>query len=258
MEQVLKDEIQRFRWRRARLTAGLVDGSDEGEAWNPYGFEEAPMVRFLVLASDPSRDVVEFDDGLWKYFGEVNDPINGGNADWGREDVPTSNAALRASGRPGKRLARYLAVMRHGGLEMGLGNDAAYQDQEGIQWFRLLLIVGRVWSALSAYDRLRQLTHERGPWELTLALRNTKGAGLNDFAQGWEPASSWNQGPRCFASSLRRTVEIASWPEEDEVEDLAMQFGRWLEDSFGSKQRRFISRYGDLAGEFDASRYRWY
>lgn len=87
------------------------------------------------------------------------------------------------------------------------------------------------------------------PFEVTVAVRNTGGATLGGFAQGWsEPGHGlWNLAA-CLDDHvlLRREIDGPIDPEE-----CAIAIGDRLEQAFGTMQRRHLCQAGDHVGQFD-------
>lgn len=59
------------------------------------------------------------------------------------------------------------------------------------------------------------------------------------------------------ALHLRYLTRDRRW-ETYLVRELACRLGAWLEDVWGKRVRRFPACRGELAGQFDRTRYRWY
>ncbi len=96
-----------------------------------------------------------------------------------------------------------------------------------------------------------------GPWECSIALRKTGGAALGNFGAGWAEYGDPRANTRpCPEPNLLWRRELDSWPAAEETRQLAYGVGAWVEDSFGSLNRRFLAREGKLTGEFDWQRYR--
>lgn len=128
--------------------------------------------------------------------------------------------------------ARYLALHRHGGLELGLGR-LVYQvgAEQNVRVFPL----GSIIAAARTLAALQVETKERwpieGPFEMTLAVRDAGGATLGSFAQGWaEPGQGLWEFTTCLEEHLllRFEVDIAIDPKR-----YAFDLGDRLEQAFG-------------------------
>lgn len=200
--------------------------------------------------------MIDFDDDFWEWWmKERPGPVNGQPTRWGSQRKPTIDAAARCRDLMGGKCWSYIALHRHGGLEVELGKDGASNG-----YVRLILIVGRIWAALQLYRAVLERFVIAGPWEVSLALRKTEGSYLANFGQGWaEPnaALPYEVEP-CVERNVLIRQEVIEWPERTEgTRALAFTLGGRLEDAWGSPLRRFLAHRGELAGQFDHSRYRW-
>lgn len=253
-------DLQRERWRRARETFGLADpGSEEFATGGIPRLAGDIGVRLLILPSDPEACLIEFDQELWDWWlKDRPDPSDGQPTLWGDQHRPTAHAAVRFRGYGRESWMRYIALHRHGGLEVGLGRDGVYQGGDR-RVFRLLQIVGRAWSTLDLYREVIERFGVEGPWELSLALQGTAGAYLGDLATGWlEPGQDALHEPRrCVEPGLLLLREITDWPDTGGARHVAFSLGGQIEDAWGSRYRRFIAHDGGLGGQFDTEHYRW-
>lgn len=260
MSQSLVDtELRRGRWRRFRQQIALSEPSSEGFAKGGLSNRVSePSVRLLVLPDDPEADLISFDNDLWNWWLENREsPATQRQTQWGLRYEPTPTAAVRYDQGPGELWEDYLALHRHGGLEMELGRHATYSWDER-RAFRLIHIVGRIWTALDLYQEVIERFGVSGPWEVSLALRDTQGAVLGNVAEGWEnPGSGFaDEVIVCIEPGLLTRREIMEWPDAEGAKSLAFALGGWIEDSWGIRQRRFLAQRGERAGEFDIRAYR--
>jgi len=214
-------------------------------------------VRFLVLAGDPEVSRIEFDEPLWEWWkGEHESPFEGLSIDWSNTTLPTSNAAVRYVSRSEEEWNSYLALYRHGGLDMGMGPEGA-AERDGRRIFWLVRIVGRLWAALHLYRKVVARFGITGPWECSVALIKTRRGNLGNFGTGWAEYPDPLANPRaCPEPNLLWRRELDEWPAPKETRELAFAVGAWIEDSWGMQCRRFLAHSGPLAGEFDQARYR--
>ena len=253
-------DVVRARWRRWRASQRLLEPEDDGFGHGGLGRDLPDLcTRLTVLPPDPEATVTEFDDDLWAWWGtEFDDPVTGGVTSWGSEKAPTVAAALHGSRSNGEWL-RYLALHRHGGLELGLGRDGGMERDERRAFF-LIQIVHRCWVALARFGELVVRFNLEGPFEVTLALAKTETAVLANFAAGWaEPGGALGRVPTCSEPNVLARRELPSLAAGgDGPRDLAFTLGGQIEDAWGVPQRRFIARDGELEGQFDSSRVRWH
>lgn len=253
-------DVLRARWRRWRESQGLLDPEEHGFGRGGLGRELPELsTRLVVLPANPEAQVTEFDDELWEWWGaEFDDPATGSGTSWGTDTIPRVAAALHGSRWNGE-WSRYLALHRHGGLELGLGRDGGMERDER-RAFYLIQIVHRCWVALTRFGELVERYSLEGPLEVTLGLANSEGAVLANLAAGWaEPGGGFNRVPTCAEPNVLIRRELLHWEAGEEgPKALAFSLGAQIEDAWGVKQRRFIARDGELEGEFDSSRVRWH
>ena len=150
------------------------------------------------------------------------------------------------------------------GLEFGLGRVGSTgwrrsAEEEEVRVFFLTSIVGRIWVALTLYAELQQRFSIEGPWEVTVALRDSLNGVLGNVAAGWEePERTFprEELPRCPDPNVLVRREVTSWNDDDFPRSLAFDLGANIEDAFGFEGRRFLARIEPDVGLFDASRYR--
>jgi hypothetical protein len=143
---------------------------------------------------------------------------------------------------------QYLAVHRHGGVDIGLGS-LSYEVRDD-RIFPLRRIVGIIWCAAALQVELIDRHSVSGPWELTLALCRTKGATLGMFSEGWaEPYQGFHREfPTCIEDHLFIRMEIG---EVFDPETYAIEAGDRIENAFGSTRRRHLAHRGEYEGRFD-------
>lgn len=259
-------ELLRSRWRRARETLDFADlESDSFATGGLASYATDIYVRLVILPSDPEAWLVEFDEEFWEWW-LVDRPLPFGDrkVTWWHEHQPTQHAAARLRQSTDGRWENYLALYRHGGIELGLGRAGAREHtisgntDPQILWrqFHLTSIVGRLWSAIDVYGDVVEHLSLTGPWELSLALRRTEDAHLGHFGEGWkEPQIRMINGlPVCREPNLLHRREIVEWPVEDDMRELAFKLGGWIEDSWGRKERRFLANRGAYEGQFALDR----
>ena len=253
-------EVQRSRWQRMRTSLGLNDPKSETFSTGGLAASIAePSVRLLILPSDPEGRFIEFNEDFWTWWLTNHiDPANGRPDRWPQE-FPTANAAVRHTGTA-REMTGYLALHRGGGLELELGQGGAITAPEGRRYFRLSYMVGQIWSVFALYLEVIDRFSLLGPWEISCALRNTSGAVLSNFAEGWaEPGQGFFSENHLVAEpNLLGRRELHEWPGVDGVRDLAFSFGGWIEDAWEYRQRRFLAQRGSLMGQFDTTVYRSY
>lgn len=242
---------RRAEWRRYRENLGVSESvSAEQFARRGLAAHADPLdLRIVVLPADPNAtDVVPLDTETDAWLSEHRpSPYDGRPVEFGHTTRATSHALVRASWyRDDQLWNRYLAIHRHGGVETG--DAQATWEPRGRRTFALRPIVAAVWSALAIQVEAAKRWQVAGPWEFTVALRNADGAALGDFAEGWAAVGEFG---RESALCIEPTV-VHRW-EIDEIvpEELALDVGNRLENSFGTTLRRHLANRGELNGRFD-------
>lgn len=264
----LELEAIRARWRRARSAVGLLDPTREGFGSGGLG-RHVPGLRFRVLALPPDPEttvIADLDEDFWEWWKGL-DPSGLGAPSLGQllETTPTVDAAVRyrSHGAEPRRWDLYLALHRHGGVDLCLGREATYSY--GDQWsrepreaFRLIAVVGRLWSALVVQSAVLTRFHVPGPWSIVTGLIDTQGTALGHVAEGWiDPDRSFpDDVVTCPEPNVLIVRELGTWPRDAQsLRTLAFELGGAVEDAWGSRQRRFLAQSGPNQGDFDISRF---
>lgn len=252
------EEIDRFRkrWQVVRQAESLAGARGQDFALGGLGGRVADLAaRVLLLPADPEGHVIEFDEEFWSWWETSRPgPVHETSVEWGTTCSATTHAAIRFS-RSNHGWDPYLALHRCGTLEAGIGRGAAAERGE-TRVFRLVPLLGRIWSALEFYGDVVTRYEPEGPWQAVVGLRRTKGSFLSGLATGWaDPLNGMFDPTPCADEHVLLTREIPQWPSDDGVRDLAMTLGGWIENAWGYKERRFLAREGPHAGEFDRNRH---
>ena len=257
-------ELQRSRWRRVRSLLHLVDLEDERFATGGLG-QRVPglTARLLILPSDPQASIVSFDTEFWNWWASERQTPFGKQEWFGHHSKPTADGAAlfdeHHSGKDRNLWDQYLALTRSASIDAGFSRQVGRFYEDGNQFY-LINLVGRVWSLAHRYSEVVQRFELPGPFEVTLALRQTVGTYLINVGEGWRShlpgPSTWaDELVTCVSSNLIHSIEFDEWPVDSFFADLVFPFGERIEDSWGMRDRRFIAREGSYEGQFDASKY---
>jgi len=199
------------------------------------------------------RARIDFDDEFWAWWDEPREAPFGGQLMW-NSTSPTVNAAVKVR-KTGPGWSTYLALHRHGGVEVGTVDTYEAGDR---RCFRLIRTVGLLWIALDHQVDAAERFGIEGPWEVTLALHDTEGCLLGEFGEGWaEPSRTVRPQAPCFDANVVVRKELETFPRAPEpIRDLAFRFGGRIDDAWGVRQRRFLDHRGEREGEFSARRWR--
>ena len=244
-------DAQRARWRRHRETLGMVEGTGDDFGLEGLGRHVKRLdVRIVVLPADPEDDVLPLDGSALDWLKQDRPtPYGGTRPRWGNRNRATSGAlVLYEQYRDDGGWDRYVAVHRHGGLELAFGRLALARD--GTRIFPLRQIVGLAWVFLAMQAEAAERWSFKFPSELTVALRDTRAAVLGGFAEGWqEPAIGFwpPDGHHCIEDHVLLRWEFDSL----EPEPLAIDVGSRIEQAFGTVHRRHLAHRGEYEGSFD-------
>lgn len=249
-------ESRRTRWRRARAVCHLLDVEDSEFARGGLARRlDEVSVRCLVLPDDPERSLAVTDEELLarlestaQQSGKAHNVSNL----WGYgKSASAAGAALYGydSSCSGP-WNQYLCLRADGGLEIGLGSQAVWTQNE-TKCFFLTAIVARLWSAFAVHAELL-MPQADGPWEVTLALVGTEGSLLGGLAEGWEqPFGGFHDATPCRNSNVLIRVERDDLPSAGDAREFAFTLGGLIENAWGYAIRRFIARTGPLEGQLD-------
>jgi hypothetical protein len=243
-------DAQRGRWLRYRTGQRLTIEAGEDFALGDLArYVDGLDVRLAFLPDDPDADSVPLNRETLAWLKEPRPtPYGGQRPRWGHRDRATSCAlVIYDQYRDDAGWGQYLALHRHGGIELGRGNFA-YQVRD-TRVFPLRQMIGLAWIAAGLQSEVADRWHLTPPFELTVALPNANGATLGSFAEGWsEPGSGFWDFTTCIEERI-----LLRWEVDDGVdpETLALALGDHLEQAFGSTHRRYLAHRGEYQGRFD-------
>lgn len=191
-------------WRRHRRALNIDDPpSGDDFALGGIAAQALPLdARIVILPTEPlDADRVELNSATTKWLGENTRTESSAPAfRWGHSTTPSSSALVHGSWSNDERQwDRYLAIHRHGGLEAGLAR-AAWGAGDNQRLFSLRRIVAAMWAIADLQVEAADKWSIEGPWEISLALRDTAGAGLSDYAEGWPPTEISDTTTPCAAN----------------------------------------------------------
>jgi len=179
-------DAQRARWLRYRVGQRMMTEAGGEFALGGLGRDADDLdLRLLFLPDDPEGDRVPLTGETLEWLKEGRaTPYGGQPPRWGTLNRVTSCAlVIYDQYRDDAGWARYLALHRHGGIEIGYARFA-YSVRE-TRVFPLRQTVGLAWTAAALQSEISDHHQLNPPFELSLALRSTKGAILGSFAEGW-------------------------------------------------------------------------
>lgn len=250
-------ELQRERWKRARALAGIsnVDAEENFAANGLAGLLGLVSARLLVLPPDPEAVSIDFDNSaLERMKQDYELPFGGGVLDLGSVTRTTSRSIVRGYVADDGTWAQYIALHRNGGMEFGLSETSRIPTDKPKRFFlrgilSFVALIGEMQREIN--DKYRII----GPFEVDLAVPNTKGSELADVATGWPGPDDIGSGPRMLPSLDQNVLASCVFEEWPETEVLLCSLGDRLQQSWGCTERRFVARQGPRAGQIELARY---
>ena len=257
MTRFAEVELQRERWRRAleRLALDTDDRPDFARRGLASRLRVA-TVQLLLLPSDPEAAPVTIDGDLAaRYQGRQS--IGLGDLNVALPFNPRRTAhALAVVDHYETDWNYYYALHRSGAVEFGLGDVGGWEgaDSSG-DLPRMIFLsptVARVWALLALASEAYEHSEVSGPYQLTIAVPNVRGALLGRLSEGWSEPHDWNNrvGP-CLDANLLWHLEIDELPDADRARAIAFSVGDRIEEAWGSQQQRYLAHRGDHAGQLD-------
>ena len=262
MKDLVETELLRARWRRTleRHRLDRTDREDFAEGGLASRLQSV-TTQLLLLPADPELDVIAFDPALSAWLEKRRSlPLDTGEVTIGLNIRRTAHAIALVDGYAGDTWASYLAVHRSGTMEYGLGERGGWigADRQGTptRVFALTATVARVWALLRVASRLEECFRLTGPYQLTVALRNTGGAVLAALGEGWaEPGDFGNRVRPCQDDNLLWHLQVEALPDEDGRRILAYAVGERIEDAWGVAERRYLANRGVYKGLLDPRKF---
>jgi hypothetical protein len=254
-------DIVRSGWQRELAKRRLSDAQDEHFSLGGLStMIERPSVRFLILPGDPSITSISFDQETRGWWQEVRAaPVPDQHVRWGDQFRSIAHTLL---GVPhGEHPWRgYYALHRNGALEFDLGTSGVRDFGDGWKLFLLIPTVVRIWCAVFDYNELIQRFSVAGPWQLTLAIRDTQPSVLGGLGADWHQPERLPFGRKseCIEPAICVSREIHEWPKSHQaLHDVAVWFGDFMEDAFGSPVRRYAVDSDGTSAAIDSRGFAW-
>jgi hypothetical protein len=211
--------------------------------------------RFLVLPEDPESARAQFDEDFWNWWRTQAPRSHKGTSPYGNEFGASAWGAVWYQTSGDESWDSYLCLSQSGALDVGIGHSAVYKRGD-MTVFRLLAIIGRLWTALNSYQIMIERMQIPGPFEISLGIRAARGSLLGHLASGWTDVDDYRWGPVAAAdSSFFGRWEREEISDAERVRDLAFEVGDWIEQCWGSWQRRFVTATRGEGVEFDWGRF---
>jgi hypothetical protein len=251
-----RDAMER-RWEREQALLGLARDTLEKDfaRGGLAALAVDPTVRITVLPADPSAQPVPVENPetmipkVITLPGGVQLPYHG-------TVRGTSSGYAGFTTGDGGRWQSFAAVLWHGGVDVFLGTQGGRMWEVSRGSRLLVIFLGRcIGWAWAAFDLQRQMVERYeipGPYRAILGLAGTAGATLGNVGAGWaEPGSpdAWDL-PMAIEPRVLLLEDLARWPDEQGVEELALRFGARVDLAFGGSGQRHLDRVGPETGKF--------
>lgn len=259
MSSILEAEQRRARWRRHLAVEGVDDIRSQDFARGGLASRlDSMLARMFLLPEDPGTECWDFDSAFWAKL-EKHKIVDLGNGKihLGNELIPTTHAAAIVN-KYGNDAAwlRYAAIHRNGMVEFGLGERRHQQanggDSEGPAFVDLVRIVGFAW-AMAELARKLGSDQAPGPYLLTVALPDTRGALLTGRAEGYAHPGDYNYVIQpCHDEHLLWNIELEELPTDiAELQQLALRVGSRIENAWGERRQTYLDCTGSHEGQLD-------
>jgi hypothetical protein len=211
--------------------------------------------RMLVLPGDPNETSDRFDDAFWKSWQTQTPRSQKGTTPFGNDFRASAWGAVWYQTSGDELWDSFLSLSQSGVLDVGIGRPAVTARSD-LTAFRLLAIVGRLWTALSYYQLMIEQRRITGPFEISLGMRDTQDTVIAHLAAGWMDMDDLRWGPVVSKDSSY----LGRWEREEisnaeHTRDLVFEVGDWIDQCWGSWQRRFVNATSDGTGAFDWGRF---
>lgn len=257
MSSISETELRRSRWKRYLAVEGVDAINRQDFARGGLGSRlDSMLARMFLLPEDPDTECWEFEEAFWAQLEEHKSvDLGDGKINLGHDLIPTAHAAtLTRRHGYGTPWLRYAAVHHGGAVEVGLGerrhHHAVGSDSEEPAYVDLVRIVGFTW-ALAELARNLGSHKTTGPYLLTVALPDTRGALLAGLAEGYAYPGrfEYRLGP-CHDKHLLWNIELEGLPADiAESQQLAFRVGSRIENAWGLREQAFLDRTGSNEGK---------
>lgn len=245
---IVEIDAQRARWARYRRGQQLHLDAGEGFARGGLGRHIDNLdVRLLFLPSDPKADVVPLGSDTLEWLRQDRDvPFQGRAPRWASDRAVSGALVLFDYCRAETDWVSYLALHRHGGIEIGASRLS--HDVQETRVLSLRHIVGLIWMAADLQAGAAAEWDVPAPYELSVGITDARGVGLGGFAEGW---AEIGQGLWEFRTCPDDHVLLRWELDEIDAENIAMDAGDRLEQAFGTTHRRHFANRGEYQDRFD-------
>jgi hypothetical protein len=250
------DAVER-RWEREQILLGLVRDTpnEEFARGGLAALSIDPTLRIAVLPGDPFGQPVPAENPetvipkVMTLPGGVQFPYHG-------TVRGTSSGYVGCTTGDDDRWQSFSAVLWHGGVDVfpGTHGGRTWEVRPGSprRVIYLRRCVGWAWAAFDLQRQMVERYGVAGPYRVILGIADTAGALLGNVGAGWaEPGAPgvWDL-PTAIEPRVLLLEDLAEWPDEKGVEELALRLGARVDLAFGGPGTRHLDRTGPDAGKF--------
>jgi hypothetical protein len=169
----------------------------------------------------------------------------------------TSSGYVGFTSGSGGQWRSFDALLWHGGVDVFPGAEGGRTSEISPGSRRrvifLRMCIGWAWGAFDLQRQMVERYEVAAPFRVILGIADTAGALLGNVGAGWaEPGSPgvWDL-PTAIESRVLLLEDLAEWPDEKGVEELALRFGARVDLAFGGPGARHLDRVGPEEGRFN-------
>lgn len=252
--ELVEDGAVMRRWEREQAFLGLArDTPDETFARGSLAaLAVEPTVRITVIPGDLSAQPVPAAQPDEVIPRELILPGGSRLPTAGLPRGTSSGCVAFTTIGSEERWARFHAVGWNGGVDVFLGDEGGRTWDLGPGFagrvYFLRRSVGWAWAAFDLQRRMVERYAVAGPFRAILGIAHTAGAVLGNLATGWpEPTAGYGT-PIAVESRVLLTEDVESWPDEENVGNLALRFGARMDLAFGGPGSRHLAGRGPEKG----------
>jgi hypothetical protein len=225
-------ELYRSRWRRARESLRLLNPFDEAFATGGFGSRlvSGAVALFTILPADPEAQALSFDSATWTWWQTTSQQFFPDSLSL------TQSAILRYSRKETtKEWLSFTALFPSVALQHGL-------SRAGEDRFYIVSLLKDLKKAVELYrNHVLAKFSVTGPWEISLAFRNTKDSKLMPFTY----EGDYDLEAVCEDKGVLIILESPGWPA-DLMKQLAWRIGAAWDVPPDAVDRAFKEQRVDL------------
>lgn len=248
-------EIVKQDWAREQDLLGLVRDMPAGQfaRGGLAALAVDPTVRIAVLPGDLSAHAIPAQEPASVIPRAVTVP-DGSELPYHSQVRGTSSGYIGLINGNDGRLASFDAVYWHGGVDFFAGVDGGWEREISTGSRRRVIYLQKcvrwVWAAFAFQRQIVDKYQVAGPFRAILSVADTAGAVLGHLGAGWPEPTAFDS-PMALEQHVMLFEDLAEWPDEAGVKEMAIRFGARLDLAFGGTGIRHLDRTGPESGQFN-------